>query len=605
MSMQELKTGVRNAAAVKHLVALGVFPPRFTGQDNRSLSLFVIDGKGVLWEDAKKLADERGWKIRIIGIEEGEWGLDLCDGQEPEAIIAAIEDGAKQMSGGGGAEANPIFRKMGLQIYRACLKLARVYELTDDGFDIVKSKKERLYSLSFAYELSQSVLDPAGKLFKVVESIHKAAVNPQNVKNIAPLLTPDLWADIAFLRHSLLKSYPHDTVGSFLVNITEMLSPFVTNPAVRSRFGAARGNQLEIDDIWEDKTVTCFRLSPTSAVGATARLIGILTMIRIFGRASVRQLIQKDVGTKAKLGIVMDEAQELISTGIWGLSATTAWTRSAGLSVAVATQGLDGLIERIGEAGTLTLMNNLRTKVFLQTEAQRDQDFVIRLGAEVWRSMVAAPGEHESWHARLMKENGGIMDDSVKSMADDAVDFSLSTSDVYGAPQEVRATPVSVVQLDKHDMLNDLADLARKSKFVQGEDPTGGKSAAADATAEYQWKKTLHDMQNRQEDQTRAYFTHGWEKRSLWTRTDVSKLGMGQAIVFVNRAGVLRTDKIDVNPDLATPMAKRQDVIDVAARVVKPAGAPVAQIAQSAADTVMARRASLSADKRPVGVPRV
>lgn len=602
-------------APQKHMVALGVFPPKFTGQKDRSLSLFVIDGKGVLWEDAVALAKDRGWKYRVIGIEDGEWGLDLCDGQEPESIIAAIEEGSAQMSGGGGKESNPIFRKMGLQIFRACLKLARVYELTDEGFELVKANRERIYSLSYAYTMSQSVLEPGGLLFKIVDAITRNAADAKKAVNIAPLLTPDLFADIAFLRSSLLKSYPHDTVGSFLVNITEMLSPFVTNVAVRSRFGAARGSQMEIDDLWEDKVVTCFRLSPTTAVGSTARLIGILTMIRLFGRASVRQLIQKDVGKYAKLGIVMDEAQELITSGIWGLSATTAWTRSAGLSVAVATQGLDGLIDRIGEAATLTLMNNLRTKVFLQTEAKRDQDFVISLGAEVYRSMVHDGAEFESWHARLMQKNDGVMDDRVRPFPADEVDYTVTAEDLLRPAFGVGPLLQEPVKLAR-GMMNDLKDLIYSSIDYK---PQVGKSLAdaftdgavnaraaarADAQRELEVIREEQRALDRQEDKTRMFFG-GWEKQSLWTRGDVSKLGMGQAIVFINRAGVLRTDKIDVNPDLAKPLAQRMPAIDVQARVVKPAGvefaaatpapalanADVAKLAQTAADAVLARRA--------------
>jgi hypothetical protein len=574
-----------NQVAAKTRVALGVFPPRFKGgQKNQTLSMFVMDGKAVLWKDAVKRAIERGWDYRIIGVEDGEWGIDLCDGLGPASIVAMISDAQEQMDGGG-QESNPIFKKMGLEIIRATFNLLRCYELTPEGKAEVARRKERLYSFAHVQDVAQSLLEPDGRLFKIVDAIHRAVADPVACKPIGKLVTSDLWADIKFLRKDL-PNRPADTVTSFLLNVHKMLSGFVSNPVIRKRFGSAGGNMMEIDDVWNHETVTCFRLSFMTDIGDTAKLIGIMTLSRIFSRAGVRQLIQEDIGDHSKLGIVIDELQEVIVSGYWGLANVSALSRAWGLAFATATQGVNGIKQRIGADATLALMNNLRTKIFLQSESEEDQDMVIRLGGEVWRSLSTAPGEYESYHARLRIERGN-MDDTIHPLPADAVDYTLTTRDVFGDPQRVEARSREVIRLDKHGMMGDLQHLAHASKYVSADDIAKGKGESAEAAAEYQAKRIELEMLNRQEDQQRTYYG-GWEQRSLYSRADVSKLGMGQAIVFINRAGVMRTDKVDVTPDLAKPISQRAVTIDVQAREVK--GAPIEQIAQSAAANVLARR---------------
>ncbi|MCK9687298.1 TraM recognition domain-containing protein [Scleromatobacter humisilvae] len=604
MSMQELKEGVaaaqglkdlvkeRAAVAAKTRVALGVFPPRFKGgQTTQTLSMFVIDGKAVAWEDAVKLAIARGWKWRIIGVEDGEYGVDLCDGKGPAAIVAMISDAQEQMDGGG-QESNPIFKKMALEIIRAVFNLLRCYELTPDGKAEVARRKERLYSFAHVQDVAQSVLEADGRLFKIVDAINRAAVNPIAGKAIAKLVTSDLWSDIKFLRKDL-PNRPADTVTSFLLNVHKMLSGTVSDPVIRKRFGAAGGNMLEIDDIWDDKTVTCFRLSFQTDIGDTAKLIGIMTLASIFARGGVRQLVQKDIGDVAKLAFVIDEMQEIVVSGYWGLANVTAMSRSWGFSFACATQGVKGIIKRIGDDATWQLINNLRTKIFTQTEAKEDQDIIIRLGGEAWRSLSTARGEFENYHQRLRIERGH-MDESIRPLPVDSVDYTLSTSDVFGAPQRVEARSHEVVRLDKHGMMGDLQELAHASKFVSQADAQAGRDMAAEASAEYQAKRIELEMRNRQEDQLRTYYG-GWEKKPLYTINDVSSLGMGQAIVFINRAGVLRTDKVDVNPDLAKMPVDRDIIIDVQAREV--GNVPMEQIAQASSTAVLANRAQA---KQPV-----
>jgi hypothetical protein len=562
-----------NKVAAATRVALGVFPPRFKGgQTAQTLSLFVIDGKAVAWEDAVKLAIERGWKWRIIGVEDGEYGIDLCDGKGPASIVAMIADAQEQMDGAS-SDSNPIFRKMALEIIRAHFNLFRCYELTPEGKAEVARRKERLYSFAHVQDTAQGLLEPDGRLFKMVDAIHRAAVDPVACKPIAKLLTSDLWADIKFLRKDL-PSRPADTVTSFLLNVHKMLSGFVSNPVIRKRFGAAGGNMLEIDDIWDHETVTCFRLSFMTDIGDTAKLIGIMTLASIFARGGVRQLIQKDIGDYAKLGFVIDEMQEVVVSGYWGLANVTAMSRSWGFSFATATQGVKGIIKRIGDDATWQLVNNLRTRIFTQTEAKEDQELIVRLGGEVWRSLSTAPGEYESYHARLRIERGN-MDDTIHPLPADAVDYTLTTRDVFGAPQRVEARSREVIRL------------AHASKYVSADDIAKGKGDSAEAAAEYQAKRIELEMLNRQEDQQRTYYG-GWEQRSLYTQADVSSLGMGQAIVFVNRAGVMRTDKVDVNPDLAKPISRSAVTIDVQAREAK--SVQIEQIAQSAAANVLARR---------------
>lgn len=601
MSTQEItKPENTEVATPKSMVALGIFPPRFKGQSHRSLSMYVTDAKSVLWEVAVKLALDRGWNYRIIGIEDGEFGVDLCDGLEPGAVIAMIKDAMSQMTGGSGNSAAPIFENVALSMIRAGLNLLRTYELTDEGFAIVKARKERLFSLSHAYELVSDVLDPRGKVFKVVDAIQKAAQDPVAARNIAPLLTSDLWSDIKFLRKSLIQDYGRETVGSFLVNVQQMLSCFVTNPSVRSRFGAAKGRQVEIDDIWNDKTLTCFRLSPETGIGDSARMIAIMTKIRIYNRATVRQIIDPKIGTKAKLEIVMDEAQDLVTNGIYGESAVTAKSRSTGLSFSLASQCLSGYYDRIGENATHTLYANLRTKTFLQTEEPKDMEYVMKLGGKVRRSLMSAPNEYESWHARQLALTGFVNDD-IKPLGLDEVDYSVSANDIFGDPQKIAVRPVSLVKLDKHNMLGKLRNLAHSSKKFTGAGSTDGGNEALENTAEYQAAQTELAMLNRHEDQTRALMTTGNEMQTLYSESDLQNLGMGQAIVFINSAGVLRTDIILVNPDLAKPRAARQNTIDVQAREVKPPGTPVptAQIAQSAAEVVIAKRAMMAKQTVP------
>lgn len=503
-----------------------------------SVSVVTYDPKGVLHADANILANNCGWVSRNIGIEEGEYGMDLIDGLSPSLVSTLISEAISQVNKGGGKDSSPIFASMGFRIIYASAVIQRVNELTDEGLAEVEKTGERLYSLIGIRKLAMASRSRGGYIFKVIENIIRNIRISELRPFIAPLCGPELIEAIDFLRRDVLTLFSEVTVGGFLANVSDAMTGFASENDIRERFGSARGNILDVDRLWDHKVVTNFRLDKVKN-GNVAAIITIMAKVRQYHWAARRLAINPAIGKMSKQIICMDECQELVTKGgSFSEAQFINMSRAMGLSFIMATQTLSALNEAIGKEAVLNMMAQLRSKVFLSSE---DKDTLSYLQSMIGTTLQTHIYKDDQYESRLTwrKERLGTIDDYIvsKILSDEDI-LTMSHPLVHG-----RVEPLICSQIDRVGgsfAQNDTE--AYEAAFIYGEEwykkysPQGRIVAFA--------ANTLKGIipSNVANDIVHTVFT------PTQVYTDL-KMAVGEAIVVINRATLMRHDKIRLTPE--------------------------------------------------------
>lgn len=510
-------------------------------------ALYVTDGKGVLWMDAVSIAKKYNVECRVIGCGPTEFGVDLFGGLDPQVVASALNNCMSQIGGGGGND--PFWMQMACQIIEASTKIARVWEITEGGYEYVDRTGERIYSPVGVYALARSIRDPNGLVFKAVQDIMDQVESDPDA--ISALLTPDLWSAIEFLRRDMI-NYPEETVGSFLSNVANILAGFTNLFELRSQFGGAGSPRtLDIDRVWDDKTVTAVNLSPAEW-GDAGRMVNIFVKIRLYHRARMRQLKDNDIGKKAKLMIVMDEAQDLVTTGAGGYSETSFlnYSRSTGCSFLMGTQTLAALYAALGEGNdgqkTKNLTDQFRTKIFLAAEGKETINYMKELAGKALRSNVGDYNQHETFVSQKME--AGRFDSDF-----DLVDpFDLTKEEAYNLV--LNGVSSRRIQIEGSPLVDTAEDM---KAFVRVNYSGGGISSAMlggmtgngpSSPGPIDWVEKEKSVIWRAEDKRKEMMAGNKAEEDLIHDEDLMTFGRGQAYIYVQRAGNVKQDIIELDP---------------------------------------------------------
>ena len=532
-----------------------------------SLSAFVLDGKAVLWRDAEELAKAAGWKVRIIGCGIGEFGVDMFDGIEPHIVAAALNELMNQQS----SSTDAFWSNMACQIIDACARIAYVAELTDYALNYAKQTGERLYSPVGVYDLCSSVGvdEPDGPLAKAIMAILDQA-DGDNYAVVAQYMTPDLWAAIRYVRVTV-PSYGEKTTGGFMANINLVLKGFVSMQDVRERFGSARGDIIDVDRIWDDRTVTALRMSDFK-YGEYARVVSVLLKIRVYHRAAVRMEEDPAIAEKSKLVLIFDEFQRLVgANGAYSEPSVLSISRAMGLGFVCMLQTIAGLRMYLGNDKTENLMGQFRTKIFLSAEDAATSSYIQQLAGTTKRSMTYTESTYESWWSQSLKTKGTMTDevDADELTEDDALMLTDVTKS--GQPKRVMARKI------------DFGFSTSASETVTSTEglASGLIRRTVSAVAH------MGGMTNDAVAKARSDLSQGNEDKALVTVSDVNSLGQGQAIVIINREASPRMDIIELMPELGYIRA---------ADTVSANDAPVAAAGPGAAQRIEQRRAAATVE---------
>jgi hypothetical protein len=498
-----------------------------------TMALFASDGKGVLWRDIQGLAQSMNIpasKVRVIGCGADEYGVDLVDGLPPHILAEALTQVMSQMSSG--KSADPFWATMAGRVIEASATIAHAAEITNTGLAYIDRTGERLYSPAGIYAIALS--SPTNSLLAdMVDGIVDAFAGNDTRPDVAANSTTGLVEAIKFMLVEL-PGMADATRTSILANVTNTLGGFVMLPVLRAKFGAASAtNILNVDTIFDDGTITLVNLSPTE-YGAAGRLANIMTKLRLYHRARVRNLKDSTIGDKCKVMVMMDECQDLITAGSGGYAETTFlnYSRSTGLSFVMATQGIPALRAALGEASngqvTENLVQQLRSKIVIQIE---DLDTLKYLQGLFGKTLRAYPDDHEnheSFAAAQMERNGTLHD------FDNIAPYGISDADAdqLANNQEPGFVGAQRRALGKTDWQFYAADISG-----------GGNQGPT-----IDWTEKLKSVMQRAEDKRIEAIRHGWHEESVIHDSDMSALGRGQAIVYIKRASHSVTDIITLTP---------------------------------------------------------
>lgn len=535
VSLQDMNTAMLVAGATGSGKTFSILMPilrQVMGMrpKNQALAIFTMCAKGVFSQDTVNIAKEFSRESRVIGHKENEWGVDLFDGLDPVTIQTSLVEIVMQLSGGA-SDSQPIFKDMAAQILGAAAVLAQAYECTPAGTEEIARTGERIFSPVGIARIALSARQQAdGYVYRIIEGILSCV--EKDPAAIACYCGVGLVSALEFFRVEL-PTYPKETLGSFLVNVTNMLGGFLSHEGLRSNFGAASsGKMLEISDVFLDRAVTTVGLS-TFDGGPCARVALIFIKMRIYHAARVRNAADPDIAKKSKLFLIFDEAQEVITSGgTYGEASILGYARSTGLSFVMAFPGLPSIYSAMGEGPTgqktQKILEQCRTQVYLASQGAETVDHVKKIAGTTLRGTVSADDQHESFLSRRYEQGNYSADDNIAPYElemDDQIKV-LPTGNIRG---KITAEMRSPIRFESEFYASSL-----RGSMAQ--------------PASVDWVEKQRALQQRQDDKHTAFLSQGNAEESLIRTEDLTMLGRGQAFAIVQRAGHTRMDFIRTNP---------------------------------------------------------
>lgn len=515
----------------------------------------VMGGKGNEWITAKEIGEAKGANVKIIGTKNGEFGFDLFDSLEPHIVSSILRSVMDQLAGGKGGSSDPIWSQTAQMIIEAATTIARAWEVTDGGRRRAVETGERIYSPVHVYALAMSIREPEGLLHQAVCDIADECEKTYDDENAAPhmkpLMSPDLWDAIVYLRKELL-SFPEATVGSFLANVSNVLRGFTSMADIRRAFGGCSGDTLDINNIFDGGTVTAVNLSPI-VHGDYGRVATIMIKSRIYNHAKTENLTDKHIRHKRKLFVFLDEVQSIMTRGgelsEIGLMNTS---RESGLCLICATQGVPALYSALGigsgEFGIKNFTEMFRTVLCLQVTGHENLELMQTLAGKAMRSNVIDDDQYESAMARRLE----LGDESMATEAIEPVDIDEAEALAMLAKGAAKTGPIKAGTAKDHRFDWEMA----QSHFVAGPGILGqALSAGQSKTVDIIEK--IKSVRWRAEDKRDAFMSAGNEMQNLITEEDPQTFGRGQGFFLCQVGGHQRMDIIRLDHTLGSlPKAK-------------------------------------------------
>lgn len=380
-------------------IILPVITQLISQQDKQDISLYVTDSKGVLWKDVAEIAENLGKKVQVIGVGEHEMGVDLLDGISPSFASDLIKSVMRQL---GGANADDFWPNMATTLTRHVFTVLRAWERTEGGIEYAESSSERPYSLVSAYRLALDAKNVDGWMKQIEADILNCIETDYSA--ISDFAKSDLYSSLSYLRNTW-PTMASDTRSGIEGNVTNALGGFEADVRLREKFASGEKADITIDECW-GKKITCVNL-PDSELGNAGKIINVFLKTLLFNKAKLRQAVDPNIAQKQQLAFIGDEYQSIITADVSGISDATFpnISRSTGLFYIVASQGIVGLEQAIGQYAAANFMNNMRNKIFLQIEESATMNFAKMLAGKTMRFQSFSGDHHESFES-MRRESG-------------------------------------------------------------------------------------------------------------------------------------------------------------------------------------------------------
>ncbi|MBR8029915.1 hypothetical protein KDX27_39135 [Burkholderia cenocepacia] len=497
--------------------------------DLSSISLYCTDGKAVLWRDIKAAAVKAGQgnDVRVIGCNAaaGEFGVDLLDGVAPQLLADIVRSVARQAKGD--AAADSFWPDMASELLRVAAVVARVWECTDDGLELIGRTGERIYSLVMIYQLA---VDPDLQE-RAVRAVLTALDDAAQWPYIAHLAGAELMDAIRYLRGQWM-TLANDTKTGITANVTNTMAPFASNAELRNTFASGRGqNLMPIADVWG--SIALVNVSSLE-YGVAGRIINVMLKTLLYTQARKREMADPSIGFREKLLFVADEFQDLITADVAGMSDSNFWNvaRSTGVIGFVSSQGMASLEQAVGRIAAENFALQMRNKIFLRVEDPATMDLAKKLAGKTLRAYTFRTGCYESFDAMVRDEGADPLESGPARIVELPDNYLNALA--RGFLQAYRAgLPVSF-EAWRPAFDVDLRFIPKKHGLM-GHGPSA--EAVNSAYQAAYW---------RQEDRSHAEMADGNHEAEVLRDEDLISMGRAHAYVYLQRAGATRQDLAEI-----------------------------------------------------------
>ena len=496
--------------------------------DARAISIYGTDGKAVLWRDIKQAAEDMGQgdDVRVIGCNEsaGEFGVDLLEGVDPQLVADIIRSVMRQTKGEGASDS--FWPDMAAEIIRHAAVVARAWELTDDGMELVGISGERIYSLVMIYQLA---LDPQLQE-RAVKAVLAAIEDSAQWPILEPLANIELFDSIRYMRSQWI-TLADATKTGITANITNAMAPFASNAKLRASFASGRSqNLISIAEAWG--TICLVNVSSLE-YGIAGRIVNVMCKTLLYTEARKREMIDPTIGFREKMLFVADEFQDLITADIAGLSDANFWNvaRSAGIIGFVASQGMASLEQAIGRVSSENFALQMRNKIILRVEDPGTMEYTKKLAGKSLRSYTFESHRHESYDS-MVRETGHDPMQAGPARIIELPDNYIGAL-ASGWLQVHKASLPLSFDTWKAAVEVDLRFVPAGGGFMSSDDG----SATLAAKQQAYW---------RAEDKSLAYMADGNHEGDVLRDEDLISMGRAHCYVYLQRAGSTRQDIVEI-----------------------------------------------------------
>jgi len=483
------------------------------------IAVYATDAKAVLWHDIKSVAEEKGQagNVRIIGVGEGEHGVDLLEGSSPALVSDILKSAMKQLSGGKGGD--EFWVDMASEVIRNVAVIAEVWERTPAGIKRMEEDGERLYSIATIYRMCVNdalVLD-------AIEDVNKAIQS--NYQFVAEFDNSTLWDSLNYIAGEYM-NMAANTRSGIQANITNALSGFVSNTQIREYFGSGSATyEMNIADCLKAETITCVNLS-SMELGTAARVVNVFLKSLLYREARRAEMHNPNIAQERLCAFIADEFQELATADMSGYSDATFWNvaRSSGVMGICASQSLAAIEQAIGKEASENLMLNFRSKLFLRVEDPRSVEYTQKIFGKTLRAYTFEDRFSETLES-LLKEYG---------LPDDPANWSKE------------------LDLSDNLVLNPIRFLLSHIGFVGAYEThsikalqlTGGGLQNNNATTNIGLQQSA---MFREEDLKQKFMSEGNHEAEVIRNEDITQMGRSHAVAYIQRAGAARMDIISID----------------------------------------------------------
>lgn len=389
----------------------------FRARDPASkVSLFVLDRKGSLGQQVRKIAERHGRSRDLVVLRLGGPKLNLLSDALPAASIAAALVAANSLRQAGASHDEPEWIKSGIyRIFWHALGISRqAYGPT--------TLKNLSQLLSGPLRADPSPDDPNAvpeALAKELER-YRQAFKARLIRGDFPdtaAAEEEFEYHAQYFERQFVRMNARNK-ATLIDAALDLVEPFASPelaetfcPAVRDRPQTVRDRSPTASNpeypgmsaLMESGHIVVFE--PDERLGRAAVTIAILLKLE-FQRAALGRLKQAEASGEpiSRLwGFVADEYQSFVSVGGQdeGDDGFVALSREALITNVFATQSLAGLQARIGEPKLRTLMGAIRTKLFLTLTDPSDCQLASRIAGEDYRRIQSTSFSEANKNARL------------------------------------------------------------------------------------------------------------------------------------------------------------------------------------------------------------